>query len=79
MNNQFQYQPPLTLAAGVLRRVGEIQQALGLKDRKSFRDRYLRPPLALVAMPFPEKPNRRLQRYRLTGPGRRRLAGKERP
>ena len=81
MNNQVQYQPPFTLTAGILRQVGEIQQALGLKDRRSFRDCYLRPTLALglVEMTIPEKPNSRLQRYRLTGGGRRRLAGKERP
>jgi hypothetical protein len=78
MNNQVQYQPPFTFTADILRQVGEIQQTLGLKDRKSFRDRYLRPASALVEMTIPEKPNSRLQRYRLTGPGRRRLDRKER-
>jgi len=40
---------------------------LGLKDRKSFRVRYLVPALeqGLVEMTLPEKPRSRLQRYRL--------------
>jgi len=46
----------------------EIQKLLALKDRKSFRDRYLNPALSdgLVAMTIPEKPNSKLQKYRLT-------------
>ncbi len=49
-----------------------LQAALGLRDRKSFRERYLRPALAggLIEMTSPDKPNRRLQRYRLTERGR---------
>ncbi len=49
-----------------------LQQALALKDRKSFRERYLKPALAegLIAMSIPDKPNSRLQRYRLTDQGR---------
>lgn len=49
----------------------QLQTALGLKDRKSFRDRYLRPALdaGLIAMPLPDKPNSRLQQYRLTAEG----------
>ena len=52
---------------------GEIQAALGLRDRKSFRSRYLAPTLdaGLVEMTIPEKPNSRLQRYRLTEKGRK--------
>lgn len=53
--------------------VGEIsreklQAALGLADRKSFRERYLRPALdaGLIAMTRPGKPNSRLQCYYLT-------------
>lgn len=53
--------------------VGEIsreklQAALGLADRKSFRERYLRPALdaGLIAMTRPDKPNSRLQCYYLT-------------
>ncbi len=45
-----------------------LQTALGLSDRKSFRDRYLTPALAagLIEMTVPEKPTSRLQKYRLT-------------
>lgn len=49
----------------------ELLVQLGLKDRKSFRERYLRPALDIgwVEMTLPDKPNSRLQRYRLTGLG----------
>ena len=52
---------------------GDIQAALGLQDRKSFRERYLVPALegGLIEMNLPEKPNSRLQKYRLTDQGRR--------
>ncbi len=45
----------------------ELQQALGLKDRKSFRNRYLLPALeqGLIEMTIPDKPNSSLQKYRL--------------
>lgn len=45
---------------------------LGLADRKSFRERYLRPALdaGLIAMTLPSKPNSRLQRYCLTELGK---------
>ena len=51
----------------------EIQTALGLKDRKSFRSRYLSPALDanLIEMTIPEKPNSRLQKYRLTEKGQK--------
>jgi Fic family protein len=53
-----------------------LQTALSLQDRKSFRDRYLKPALAdgLIEMTIPDKPNSRLQRYRLTDRGRQLLA-----
>jgi Fic family protein len=53
----------------------DLQTALGLQDRKSFRERYIKPALAegLIEMTLPGKPNSRLQKYRLTGQGRRRL------
>lgn len=46
----------------------ELQTALGLQDRKSFSERYLKPALnaGLIEMTIPEKPNSRLQKYRLT-------------
>jgi Fic family protein len=53
-----------------------LQVALGLSDRKSFRERYLKPSLVdgLIEMTIPGKPNSRLQKYRLTDKGCRRLA-----
>ena len=53
-----------------------LQAVLGLKDRKSFRERYLGPALAegLVEMTLPGKPSSRLQKYRLTEKGRQFLA-----
>ncbi|TVQ17163.1 MAG: cell filamentation protein Fic, partial [Spirochaetaceae bacterium] len=53
-----------------------LQSALGLTDRKSFRERYLVPAIAagLIEMTVPEKPTSRLQQYRLTDTGRHWLA-----
>lgn len=53
-----------------------LQSALGLSDRKSFRERYLKPALAdgLIEMTIPGKPNSRLQNYCLTDKGRQWLA-----
>ena len=50
----------------------EILHALGLSDRKSFRQRYLLPALehALVEMTWPGSPTARNQKYRLTARGR---------
>lgn len=55
----------------------ELQSALGLQDRKSFRERYLKPALAegLIEMTIPGKPNSRLQKYRLTDKGQHWLQG----
>ena len=49
-----------------------LQSAQGLSDRKSFRERYLKPALAdgLIEMTIADKPNSRLQKYRLTDKGR---------
>jgi Fic family protein len=49
-----------------------LQQALDLQDRKSFRERYLKPALeqGLIERSVPDKPHSRLQRYRLTDRGR---------
>lgn len=48
-----------------------LQLALMLKDRKSFRALYLSPALeaGFIAMTLPDKPNSRLQQYRLTEAG----------
>lgn len=45
----------------------QLQQLLQLKDRKSFSARYLQPALqaGLIEMTVPDKPNSRLQQYRL--------------
>jgi cell filamentation protein, protein adenylyltransferase len=50
----------------------QLQKAIGLQDRKSFRELYLAPALAagLIEMTIPEKPNSRLQKYRLADLGR---------
>ena len=56
---------------------GELQALLGLKDIKHFRLAYLQPALeaGLIEMTLPDKPNSRLQQYRLT-PGGLRVIGK---
>ncbi|WP_260292484.1 Fic family protein [Sedimenticola hydrogenitrophicus] len=53
-----------------------LQAVLGLSDRKSFRERYLKPALAdgLIEMTIPDKPKSRLQKYCLTDKGRQLLA-----
>lgn len=56
-----------------------LQSALHLSDRKSFRERYLKPALddGLIEMTLPDKPNSRLQKYRLTDKGRQWLSQQE--
>ena len=46
----------------------EIQSVLELRDRKSFRQSYIKPALEglFIEMTIPEKPNSRMQKYRLT-------------
>lgn len=48
-----------------------LQQLLGLKDKKSFNQRYLQPALQanLIEMTIPDKPTSSLQEYRLTSLG----------
>ena len=50
----------------------QIQDKLGLKDEKHFREKYLKPALkaGLVEMTNPLKPNSKLQKYRLTAKGK---------
>ncbi|WP_333608646.1 Fic family protein [Arsukibacterium sp.] len=61
----------LTRANSPLNRT-ELQKLLGLKDRESFRLSYLQPALTagLIEMTKPDKPNSRLQAYRLSAIGR---------
>lgn len=49
----------------------ELLEALGFRDRKSFRERYIAPALraGFIEMTVPDKPNSRLQKYRLTEKG----------
>nr|MDA3951471.1 hypothetical protein [Spirochaeta sp.] len=49
-----------------------LQNVMGLSDRKSFRERYLAPALGggMIEMTIPDKPNSRLQKYRLSDRGR---------
>ncbi len=51
----------------------ELQSQLKLKDRKSFRERYLKPALdqGLIEMTIADKPNSRLQKYAITKQGKR--------
>ena len=54
----------------------ELQEASGLRDRKSFAERWLAPALkaGLIEMTIPDKPSSRMQRYKITADGRRVLA-----
>ncbi len=49
----------------------ELQEIIGLNDRKSFSNRYLNPALKdkLIEMTIPNKPNSSSQKYRLTKKG----------
>ncbi len=51
----------------------QLQDILKLKDRKSFRERYLNSALSdgLIEMTLPDKPNSSLQKYFLTALGKR--------
>lgn len=55
-----------------------MQAALGLAGRGNFIVQYLKPAIeaGLIEMTIPDKPNSRLQRYRLTDAGKARLAAK---
>ncbi len=49
----------------------ELQEKLELKGRANFEERYLRPAIehGLIEYTIPDKPNSRLQKYRLTKKG----------
>ena len=51
---------------------GELRTVLNLKHRPTFRDNYLHPAIEqkYIEMTLPDKPNSRLQKYRLTDKGR---------
>ncbi len=55
----------------------EIQSKLGLAHRENFRSTYMKPALeqGFIEMTIPDKPNSRLQKYRLTALGKQ-LKGK---
>jgi ATP-dependent DNA helicase RecG len=46
-----------------------MRAKLGIKHRGNFRDNYIHPAivLGLIVQTIPEKPNSRLQKYKLTG------------
>ncbi len=74
--------PPVEVLARLLEQAGElgnseIRTRLGLKDRTHLRERYVAPALAegIIEPTIPDKPNRRLQKYRLTAKGRTWLTG----
>jgi len=52
--------------------VDEIQKLFGLKERRTFARNYIQPALklGLIEMTIPDKPNSRLQKYRLTEKGK---------
>ena len=53
----------------------EIMRGLEMNHRPTLRDNYLHPALqaGLIEMTVPDKPNSRLQKYRLTEKGRQAL------
>jgi ATP-dependent DNA helicase RecG len=54
----------------------ELREILTIKHRQTFRQNYLHPALedGLIELTIPEKPNSRLQKYRLTEKGRHLMA-----
>ena len=64
----------LKVIQGEMSRV-QIMKILELKDREHFREHYLQRAIkaGLLEPTMPEKPNSRLQKYRLTPKGRKRL------
>jgi len=73
--------PPVEVLARLLERAGELGNAeiriqLNLRDRTHLRERYVSPALTegIIEPTVPDKPNSRLQKYRLTAKGRDWLA-----
>ena len=68
----------LGVMSGEMKRI-DIQRRLGLKHENHFREAYLLPSLrmGLIQMTIPDKPNSRLQKYRLTARGQQWLARKD--
>lgn len=60
----------ISVVSGDMSRM-EIQESLGLSDKRNFNISYLLPALKLnlIEMTIPDKPNSRNQRYRLTDSG----------
>ena len=54
---------------------GELRDTLELKHKPTFRKHYLQPAMeaGLIEYTIPDKPNSRLQKYRLTVEGRKAL------
>jgi hypothetical protein len=66
--------PVMRLLAALVRgemASGKLREALGIKHRPTFRDNYLHPALeaGLIEYTVPDKPQSRLQKYRLTKKG----------
>ncbi len=61
----------LTALSGGELSSGDLREKLGLKHRQTFRENYLHPALesGYIEMTIPDKPNSRLQKYRLTDKG----------
>ena len=51
--------------------VDELQKLFGLKERRTFARNYIQPALklGLIEMTIPDKPNSRMQKYRLSVDG----------
>ena len=64
----------LSIMTGEMTR-GEIQEKLGLRDEKHFRENYQQVgvKLSLIEMTIPDKPRSSKQKYRLTDTGERLL------
>ena len=58
---------------------GKLREILSIKHRPTFRANYLHPAIqaGLIERTLPDKPNSRLQKYRITAAGRQTLAARE--